>query len=475
MENTYNTYKTSTNYFNTKYRNIPNTKKSSYAVLKTDPSYYNQDFSRNSLMNSSTNENYDNMFSKILSKKKKRGILDISSPGNKDVLTDSDSETQTTKNPKNVENVNKNMNKKIKCAKLIIEKVESQTPQNNEEYYKFTNKKRINKDSGNIRYNNNMIKRLKSPLNDKNTNSFNNNIQYNNSRRIITQSRGFTNPKASKNQIRTSNNFYTNNSNNELNSNFRKINSTAISRDSSLKDNNNIYNYNFKNNNFGKSTNISNKPNNNYINYQKKKSPLLYRTTGNSIDKKNNSMNFIGNISNSKKPNITVNEFTTPVQSSSNNEDYSNLSKTSIGLKKNIIPRNRPQTTISLYDYKDLAKKPNIKDCLNLNVAKGPNNLIKSIIKIQSFWRGAFIRELMSFVGKLNKFIEILENLFLNHKKKIFFYLNSKNNFEKPKKIRISAGKNIKGPSVRQKYLFNNEKKEKPYQIKPKKEEEYIK
>ena len=477
-----NTYKTSSNYFNTKNRNIPLTKKTSYAVLKTDPSYYNQDFSRNSLMNSSMNENFDNAFSKILSKKKKRGILDISSPGNKDVLTDSDSETQTTKNTKYLGNVN--IKNKSKCAKLIIEKVESQTPQNNEEYYKFTNKKRISKDSGNFRYNNNMVKRLNSPLNDKNTNSSNNNnFQYNNNRKIITQSRGFTNPKVSRNPIKSTGNFDINNSNNDLNlTYYRKINSTVIARDSSTKYKN-IYNYTNQNN-LGKSTNISNQQNNNRINYQRKKSPLIYRSTESSIDKKNNSMNFVGNrANNNKKPNITDNELITPTISSLNNEDYSYPNKISKGLKKNIFTNNRLQTTISLYDYKDSGKKQTISQLINLKYntntpktylqTKFNDKLVKNVIKIQSFWRGAFIRELMSFVGKLTKFIEILENLFLNHKKKNFlFLLNSLNNFDKPKKKIISVGKNIKGPSLRQKYIFNNEKKEKPYQIKPKKNEE---
>ena len=87
------------------------------------------------------NECLDSLLSKALSKKKKRGILDISSPGNKDVLTDSDSEMATSKNSKNMEVINKNMHKKNGCAKLIIEKIESQAPKRNEEYYKFTNQR----------------------------------------------------------------------------------------------------------------------------------------------------------------------------------------------------------------------------------------------------------------------------------------------------------------------------------------------
>ena len=137
-----NTYKTSINYFNTHNRNLPYNLKS-YGKLKTEPAYYNKDMPK-SINYLSLNEGFDNILSKALSKKKKRGILDISSPGNKDVLTDSDSEMASSKNTKNMESINKNMHKKNGCAKLIIEKVESQVPKRNAEYYKFTNQKKKN-------------------------------------------------------------------------------------------------------------------------------------------------------------------------------------------------------------------------------------------------------------------------------------------------------------------------------------------
>ena len=69
--------------------------------------------------------------SRYLLDKKYRGELDISSPGNKNILIDTDSEL--TANSKNTNNKNKG------CTKLVIEKIESQKPQINKEYYKFTN------------------------------------------------------------------------------------------------------------------------------------------------------------------------------------------------------------------------------------------------------------------------------------------------------------------------------------------------
>ena len=77
------------------------------------------------------------LLDRYVSKKRYQGVLDVASPGNKDVLIDSDSEV-----PKNSIKVNRNNNIKNGCAKLVIEKVESQLPQKNEEYYKFTNQKR---------------------------------------------------------------------------------------------------------------------------------------------------------------------------------------------------------------------------------------------------------------------------------------------------------------------------------------------
>ena len=77
------------------------------------------------------------LLDRYISQKRYQGVMDVGSPGNKDVLIDSDSEVS-----KKGIKVNRNNNIKNGCAKLVIEKVESQFPQKNEEYYKFTNQKR---------------------------------------------------------------------------------------------------------------------------------------------------------------------------------------------------------------------------------------------------------------------------------------------------------------------------------------------
>ena len=480
-----NTYKTSTNYFNTHNRNLPYNLKS-YGKLKTEPAYYNKDMPK-SINYLSLNEGFDNILSKALSKKKKRGILDISSPGNKDVLTDSDSEMASSKNTKNMESINKNMHKKNGCAKLIIEKVESQAPKRNAEYYKLTNqKKKIDNNDinyGNYRYSTNKIIRVNSPQNSLNTNSFNT-FQYqkvNNNKNPMAQNRGYTNPKGFQKSNKVMDNSL-NNRNYNLDSGYKKTNYKLTTESSMNKDSN--YNYmNDRRNNLGTNPNSSLGQNN--ISYYKGNTPYLYKSTETSVDKSYNTLNTIGNkYSNHKRNNITQNEFSSPIPTYSNNDDsYGN--KRSMGLRKNLAPNNRPQKTISLYNnYKDLIKRPTINQLINLNYntkssktylqAKFNEKLIKSVTKIQSFWRGAFIRELMTFVGKLNRFIDILYRIFQNNKKKNFFYfLNILRNFEKPKRKKIPVGVNVKGPSLRQKYIYNKEKNE--IRNKSKNNEKYIK
>jgi hypothetical protein len=131
-----NYYKTFTNYNGVSTRNSNAHYQKNTPFIKTGGRNY-QKLTSYEKKYKQFNEGLDNILCRELSKKKNRGILDVSSVGNKDVLTDSDSEA-TNRNSKNEDS-----NKKGKCAKLIIEKVESKAPQINEEYYKFTNKKKI--------------------------------------------------------------------------------------------------------------------------------------------------------------------------------------------------------------------------------------------------------------------------------------------------------------------------------------------
>ena len=472
-----NNYKTSTTLNNINNRNSPSNLKS-YASLKTEPNFFNK--TKKTINCLSINEEIDNiLLSKALSKKKERGIFDVSSPGNKDVLTDSDSEIQQNKDTKNMEYTKKKINKKNGCAKLIIEKVENQVPKKIESYYKFNNqKKNIRNSNENILnnniYDNNKLIRLNSPTNEIIKNSLNNNIIYYNNKNKIIQGRGSTNPKLNTKQNLIIGKDYIHNRNSNLNSIYKKnyyTQNAVFTTDTNLKDNNNYnsikdkYLDKIKNN-----LDTNNNEQNNKIENKISKSPFNYKSTDNSIEKISNSFNFTVYRNNKIKNNISENEYSTPIPY----KDEPNINKKSIALKKNLLIKNAPQTSISLFNsYKNLLKKPTINQLINLNYNtkskktylqnKFNEKLIKCVIKIQSFWRGVFIRELMSFVKKLNTFINALFKIFNNYKRKNFFYLlNIIKNFEKHKN-RNSVGINIKGPSVRQKYIFSKDKNKRLY------------
>ncbi len=447
---------TSKNYYKINNRNYPYTRKSNTKAntisngLKKNITSSDQHFI-------SFHGDLDNIISKALSKKKKRGILDMASPGNKDVLTDSDSELPESKNNKNMEIINRNFHKKNGCAKLIIEKVESQAPQKNEEYYKFTNQKRYN-NNYNINYNkkitnNNLIYYNSSP-NEMNIEFPKNDPKYNyKTTNINYESNNFQNyenknHKEYPNQIKNKGVYINSNYKKKMNYSQNKI----LNGESNIKKDNN-YMSNEKNRiNLGNSYNSL--EDNYYFNINK--SPNIYNSTESSVDKGSFSMKYIDNI-NLKQNIFRESSFNTPTPILSNTEDsYQNNNNNK---KKNSFI-SRPQKTISLYnDFKNVNKLIN----LNYNIqsskpylqAKFNEKLIKGITKIQSFWRGAFIRELMTFVGKLNKFINTLYKMFYNNLKLNFYYfLNSLKNYQKPKNIRI----NLKNPSLRHKYIYSKEK-----------------
>ena len=215
------------------------------------------------------NEGLDSVLYRELSKKKNRGILDVSSVGNKDVLTDSDSEA-TNRNSK-YEDSNKNG----KCAKLIIEKVESQAPKINEEYYKFTNQKKILPYNNKVYNSNNrfmMNKNLEGSPYGNYTNSFYKNQMYQSQKKH----------GVNRLLIEPYNTYYSN-------SNYKKnnysVNRVLTTDDSSISKNN--YNYNY--NNEKKRDSFSN----NYIGNMivVNKSPYMKNSAENSIEKKSQRKN----------------------------------------------------------------------------------------------------------------------------------------------------------------------------------------
>ena len=385
------------------------------------------------------NEGLDSVLYRELSKKKNRGILDVSSVGNKDVLTDSDSEA-TNRNSK-YEDSNKNG----KCAKLIIEKVESQAPKINEEYYKFTNQKKILPYNNKVYNSNNrfmMNKNLEGSPYGNYTNSFYKNQMYQSQKKH----------GVNRLLIEPYNTYYSN-------SNYKKnnysVNRVLTTDDSSISKNN--YNYNY--NNEKKRDSFSN----NYIGNMivVNKSPYMKNSAENSIEKKSSSFNYA--IYQPKKINFFEESDYGTRTLMNNDENY--IQKRTMGLKKNLAPRDIPQKSITPYgNYKNLSQKPKLSQIINLNKPHLQNRfndkIIKSVIKIQSFWRGAFTRELMAFFWNLNILRDNLDYVFQNHLRDYFYdFLNNIKNYQKPKKISVAL--NNKNNRLRHKFLIAKEKKDK--------------
>jgi len=385
------------------------------------------------------NEGLDSVLYRELSKKKNRGILDVSSVGNKDVLTDSDSEA-TNRNSK-YEDSNKNG----KCAKLIIEKVESQAPKINEEYYKFTNQKKILPYNNKVYNSNNrfmMNKNLEGSPYGNYTNSFYKNQMYQSQKKH----------GVNRLLIEPYNTYYSN-------SNYKKnnysVNRVLTTDDSSISKNN--YNYNY--NNEKKRDSFSN----NYIGNMivVNKSPYMKNSAENSIEKKSSSFNYA--IYQPKKINFFEESDYGTRTLMNNDENY--IQKRTMGLKKNLAPRDIPQKSITPYgNYKNLSQKPKLSQIINLNKPHLQNRfndkIIKSVIKIQSFWRGAFTRELMAFFWNLNILRDNLDYVFQNHLRDYFYdFLNNIKNNQKPKKISVAL--NNKNNRLRHKFLIAKEKKDK--------------
>jgi hypothetical protein len=444
-----NYYKTYTNYNGVSTRNSNSHYQKNTHFIKTGGRNY-QKLTSFEKKYKQFNEGLDNILYGELSKKKNRGILDVSSVGNKDVLTDSDSEA-TYRNSKNDDS-----NKKGKCAKLIIEKIESQAPQINEEYYKFTNQKKIYPYNNNVYNSNNkfmMNKNLEGSPYGNYTNSFYRNQMY--------QSQEYENlakfnKKQGGNEL-LSEPYSISYSNNQKNN--YSMNRVLTTDDSSISKNN--YNYNNEKNRDSFS--------NNYIGNMivMNKSPYMKNSFENSIEKKSSSINYT--INQPKKINFFEENDYGRRSLLNNDENY--IQKRTKGLKKDLAPKDIPQKSLFQYgNYKKLRQKPKLSQIINLNYnSKNPKSylqnrfndrLIKNVIKIQSFWRGAFTRELMTFFWKLNILRDNLNYAIENHLRDYFYYfINNIKNCQKRKKISVTL--NNKNNRIRQKFLVAGAKKDK--------------
>ena len=349
--------------------------------------------------------------SRYLLDKKYRGELDISSPGNKNILIDTDSEL--TANSKNTNNKNKG------CTKLVIEKIESQKPQINKEYYKFTNQPKtvvhdLNENQDIFFTKKNYVTQNVSRCNSilRNTNKIINKNYSNSNFNNFSLQQGFD-----------YNNYSTLN-------NYNDFGYNSPMKKTYTRSTNNI----FKSNNKFKQqlSNIKqakeqNKNNSGFI-LKERKSSINY---GNhydiypkEYDYEDNKERMFDTINISRKP---------------DNMKYYKIKKTNIN---NNYPRGNkdininPQENTLYENYQDLIKLNTFNRISQYNnTHRNINNgtmkyskiniypdIIQKAIKIQSAWRGTYVRILMGFYWNLSGFKNTLDNIFKNHISVYFSY-----------------------------------------------------
>ena len=430
---------------------------------KVENHFLNNIYSNNNIKNNGALNEKTYLISKYVSRKKYQGVLDMSSPGNKDVIIDSDSEIPSTidikKDPKK-----NNIFKKNKCAKLVIEKVESKTPEKNEEYYKFTNQKADNKTIivTKKNFNNKDLLRFDSIKQNK-TDKRKSNNKFN----VLTQSQIISKVK---NQFNP--NYQEYNNNDKIKNQF--YNYSAINF---YKGNKNFYDtkYSFNNSQYYYKNKIINNDNSLIS-----KSPMGYIKTN-----EDNSMNIIENSPNEIKNYIYENDNNA---NETYNQEYINPNQ--INNKKyyyiynnnnNNVYRNRDigeeSKKSTLYEnYKDLIKMNIFSKLSYNNNSQNTSKIIlypelkEKLIKIQSAWRGVYVRELMTFYWNLENFKKLLNKVFNNNLKKNYFlyFINRLKKYQNCENKKIAINDN----TLRQKYKSN---KRRIIENDDKRLEEYIK
>ena len=358
--------------------------------------------------------------SRYLLDKKYRGELDISSPGNKNILIDTDSEL--TANSKNTNNKNKG------CTKLVIEKIESQKPQINKEYYKFTNQPKTivhdlnenqeifftkkNYVTQNVSRCNSILRNTNKIINKNYSNSnFNNfslqqGFDYNNYSTLNNYNDFGYNSPMKKTYTRSTNNIFK--SNNKFKQQLSNIKQAKEQNKNNsgfiLKERNSSINYG-----------------NHYDIYPKE------------YDYEDNKERMFDTINISRKP---------------DNMKYYKIKKTNIN---NIYPRGNkdininPQENTLYENYQDLIKLNTFNRISQYNnTHRNINNgtmkyskiniypdIIQKAIKIQSAWRGTYVRILMGFYWNLSGFKNTLDNIFKNHISVYFsYFLNNLSHYK---------------------------------------------
>ena len=391
----------------------------------------------NVINNSNISSGY-NFLAKYISKKKFQGVLDMTSPGNKDALIDSDSELPPVNNTDN--NKNKNIFKKNKCAKLVIDKVESLLPEKNEDYYKIIHPPKI------------LVKTKTNAIFKKN------NINRNDLLRSAYVKKSFTDNKNKDDidnyhllsQTQVEKIGYV-----QPFSNYQGYIKDSVQRkkqNCSMKNihnnNNNGYNYNRSNKFYNTGFTYNNHPGNNM--FKNKENTLITKSPADnvgSIEDSSINTNDRDNYLNNHKiydNDRGLNSFgQEPIYYDKKNNTrfyYIHKNKSNNFLKDRNISEDSKKNT--LYEnYRDLIK---LNTFSKLNNKKSTSKFIlypgfkEKLVKIQSVWRGSYVRELMSFYWNLTDFKEILNRVLNNHVHDYLLdFINALRNYKNMKKKNI--------------------------------------
>ena len=389
--------------------------------------FENNKYNRNYINNSAINlEEIKARATKYISDKRFQGELDIDSPGNKNILLDSDSEFTPS---------SKNLNNNTGCTKLVIEKVESQMPQVNREYYKFTNLKRNTN-------NDNIVQEVyfsKKNYVTKKEARYGSNLRGNN----ILEDREYLNLKYDNYNIPQQQGFIIRN--NEHNNSMIRNNNRSTNNLFNTK-----YNYNQQSSNKKQNGN----KNNSVI-----------------IRERNKYNNYINKDIYDNENNDSYNR--QYLQEKPNNMKYYKIMNNKNYARKNKDININPQRNTLYENYQDLIKlntfnriSQNNKRGYNgqrrLNKVRDYPGYDKKLVKIQSAWRGTYVRIIMGFYWNLVDFKNILQNILRNHIYDYFFDLVKNLSHYSPKKLK---GKN-------KNYVIKEEKSLDEYKIALKQKEE---
>ena len=392
----------------------------------------------------SLNSGY-NLLSKVMTKNKYKGVLDITSPGNKDVFIDSDSERSNAKLSKKIEKNNLKKPKKNGCAKLVIEKVESQLPRENTEYYKFTNKA---KPSDKI------IKTVfsKKTFVDKNSNRYDTSLKENSktcqrvykNHNILAQSQQFFPNYKQPYQ------FYKENAYNDPSKKkYQNSSSNNILRNI----NNNLYKS--CNNFFEPGYSIKTQTGFNQIGLNKdtsimSKSPMYLRTLNEITPRDNSPINFKSNNlfeTESNAP-FSYNQESTIPKNDTKIYYINSDNKNSLNNIRYYRDTNEEPQIYTLYEsYKSLMKLNTFNKIPRNN--KSNSKIINSypgykekLIKLQAYWRGSYVRELMKFYWTLTRFKDKIYKVFQNYKFDYFKdFIDILKNNQSSRKKNITTGR----------------------------------